>query len=418
MCNIGNGLLLNNTAPNPVPRQDNEFDCALFLCLYAYAFLYLLDHDFNFTPQSEQKDKNNNEEYWLKDIKARIENAKPFAFRPSDAVCLRREMRDLIYNLHKLFVPINTKIQLLSAPSLTFCNQCLPNDPQIFSTDKYRIGRVSLATMAYLMGIKAKLNVNEFLGLSTAKSRNVHAGKFFYFAEKTQLGDWTQNKIWKDVGIDNFNRLIQAATSPLPMGEGKYLADPGAVLTVKPFAQPPHRDMQGFDRKDDWQQSYFPFILHLPLCEEGMFLNVWHMPHDESVAPYQLHIPFGTFVLLRVDVVHGGVLGSPGNVRLHVAFRTKKSAIETDLKDTDRGADDKKSCIALGIEGNLQSKDRALDKVLQAFDPMERVENHQGKVVGIIPADLKYASKLKKNFPDVAELLGVFDVKTGTIVKN
>ena len=47
-----------------------------------------------------------------------------------------------------------------------------------------------------------------------------HTRKFFYFAEKTQVGDWRQNKIWKNVGISNFRK-------------GRHLADLGAVLTVK-----------------------------------------------------------------------------------------------------------------------------------------------------------------------------------------
>ena len=64
-------------------------------------------------------------------------------------------MKDLIYNLHKLFVPILTKLQLLLVPSLRFCNESLQkNLPIKFSFDKYRIDRVALVTMAYLMGVQ------------------------------------------------------------------------------------------------------------------------------------------------------------------------------------------------------------------------------------------------------------------------
>ena len=65
------------------------------------------------------------------------------------------------------------------------------------------------------------------------------------------------------------------------------------------------------------------FIMHLPLCSEGMWLRIWErdgVPRLTSTG-YYIHIPFGSVLFLRSDIVHSGIFGSPGNVRLHCAFQ-------------------------------------------------------------------------------------------------
>ena len=64
-----------------------------------------------------------------------------------------------------------------------------------------------------------------------------------------------------------------------------------------------------------------PWILHCPLCKEGMWILIWTGPHHEGEKPLLVHIPFGRMMLLKSDVVHSGCYGQSGNLRLHAVFR-------------------------------------------------------------------------------------------------
>ena len=153
------------------------------------------------------------------------------------------------------------------------------------------------------------------------------------------------------------------------------------------------------------------YILHLPLCEEGLYLNIWENPDDDSVPPLRIYVPFGAFLVLRMDVVHGGVFGSSGNVHLHIAFRPKKTAIEAHLKDKNLNDKQKQSCIELGIVGHIQSKDRNLDKVHEAYEVHGVYNNanedkNHGDEVDMIPKRSEYVDYLKEHFPKAADHLG------------
>ena len=330
-----------------------------------------------------------------------IGDCPDFEFGTQDASCLRQELRELLIRLAGIYLP------KAPHPPLLFCNDELDQRFKSLpaaTTNPYQVGRVPLDTMAFLIKMKTRLREKDFVGLATAKSGNTHAGKFFYFADRTGLGNrWQENKIWKTVGTEELTSLIQAVTEKLPLES--YQADPACMLTIMAYPQPPHRDMKGCVAGEEWRQPYYSYILHLPLCEEGMFLNIWEDPDDKSVPPLRIHVPFGTFLLLRMDVVHGGVFGSSGNVRLHIAFRPTKTAIEAHLKDKGLSDKQKQSCMELGIDGHIQSKDRALDKVLTAYDTDEDVNKH-GEKVDMIPKCDGYVAGLKEEFKFVARCLG------------
>lgn len=366
----------------------------------------MLREKFNYTPGSN---KSTDREFWFHDIDNIIKYCPAFAFCSFEAAGLRYEMRELIYNLSRIYLFYEAKLN--PKPMLQLCGEAMDKR---FKSPRYQVGRVSLPAMAYLLRLKAKLKVNYFDGLTSAKSGNAHAGKFFYLAAKTPLGNcWEENKTIAAIGIDDFRSLIKAATSSLPLKSDGYQADPAFLLTMLEYPQPPHRDMQGYDNGEDWLHHFCPFILHLPLCEEGMYLNVWEEPNNKNVAPLRIHIPFGTYLLLRVDVVHGGVFGSPGNVRLHIAFRPLKTAIENFVKTEEENLtdDDKKSCLQLGMDRCVIDKDRALETVPQAYDTKERVDNHGG-LVNIIEPEQGYAVALIQDFPNVAPHLGALKVKS------
>lgn len=88
----------------------------------------------------------------------------------------------------------------------------------------------------------------------------------------------------------------------------------GLVCTIWPYVQVPHQD---FDRRG----AARGVILHLPLCEEGAYIYVWKSKRNQTPKEYQLlYIPFGSMLVLDGDVWHGGIVGSPGNVRFHAAI--------------------------------------------------------------------------------------------------
>ena len=71
-----------------------------------------------------------------------------------------------------------------------------------------------------------------------------------------------------------------------------------------------------------------PFVLHMPLCDKGMLLNVVAIK-DAKLYPICLKIPFGNLAVTRGDLLHGGCFGSTGNIRFHciitkVPLYTKK----------------------------------------------------------------------------------------------
>jgi hypothetical protein len=77
---------------------------------------------------------------------------------------------------------------------------------------------------------------------------------------------------------------------------------------------------------DAVETDFFPWILKCLLMNEGMELNYWP-EYRKNKPPIRVCIPFGSFLVLRVDAVHGGIFGTNGNTRLHVTFIPLKSAI-------------------------------------------------------------------------------------------
>ena len=96
-------------------------------------------------------------------------------------------------------------------------------------------------------------------------------------------------------------------------GHTGYIGCPGLVLTQKCVVQQAHIDFQNIDHiPSDFGK---PWIMHLPLCEEGMYLNIWSSVEKKILhIPQFVHIPFGAFMLLQADVIHGGVFGEPSNI--------------------------------------------------------------------------------------------------------
>ena len=92
-------------------------------------------------------------------------------------------------------------------------------------------------------------------------------------------------------------------------GELDYKVKIGLVATVADYVQMPHLDCAMHANKHSW-------IFHVPICKHGMYLYIWDVDAP-GLKKTLVHIPFGSFLVLRDDVWHGGIIGGEGNVRVH-----------------------------------------------------------------------------------------------------
>lgn len=104
-------------------------------------------------------------------------------------------------------------------------------------------------------------------------------------------------------------------------------------MTMEAYAQIPHLDV--VEDNVHWRNK--TWFLHIPLQKEGMVLSIFDDIHREH--KYIL-IPFGTCLLLRSDVIHSGVYGGTGNLRLHlVLWKLVPDAEETNRLERKPGLD-------------------------------------------------------------------------------
>jgi hypothetical protein len=110
------------------------------------------------------------------------------------------------------------------------------------------------------------------------------------------------------------------------------------TITKEHGYQPPHWDFIGWSKI---KAEDMPWVVHIPLCSEGMMLHVWPTERDEGThnkttervkmgKPLLVHVGFGDALVLRADVCHGGCFGSTGNMRFHMVLRKENCALASD----------------------------------------------------------------------------------------
>lgn len=96
------------------------------------------------------------------------------------------------------------------------------------------------------------------------------------------------------------------------------------ILTIRQYPQMPHLDL---NETLPWQNK--TWFLHMPLQSEGMTLIVYDEDYEEHKT---IFVPFGTCILLRSDVIHAGVFGGGGNLRLHlILWKVTPAGTESDI---------------------------------------------------------------------------------------
>jgi hypothetical protein len=183
-----------------------------------------------------------------------------------------------------------------------------------------------------------------------------------------------------------FNPKIGATLYP------GMLSNQGIKTDVDQDFQMPHWDFIGWRHI---KAEDMPWVVHVPLCKEGMMLHVWPTKRDEAThtedeEKFKLGIPklvfvaFGDYLLLRADVCHGGCFGTKGNMRLHMVLRREGcplGVLHLDMLE-DSGVD----------KSDFQQKKRGLASLLgKRHVYFQEKQQSKGKTV------TAYVSALTKN---------------------
>lgn len=108
-----------------------------------------------------------------------------------------------------------------------------------------------------------------------------------------------------------------------------YVCYPGFVLTRKAYHQELH-----IDEDTSMDKNGQPIlVVHVPLCLEGMNLRVHYLEDgiqrtSDSTGKKKfvekiIHVPFGTGLVLPINLYHAGCYGDEGNLRFHMHIRGK-----------------------------------------------------------------------------------------------
>jgi hypothetical protein len=91
------------------------------------------------------------------------------------------------------------------------------------------------------------------------------------------------------------------------------------------------KEFDALTKNELWDLRY---VMDMPLSQEGAWLRVVKSrPEEKTFYMHLVHCPFGSFILRSGSLLHGGHLGSPGNMRFHalIAPITKKQVYDVQL---------------------------------------------------------------------------------------
>jgi hypothetical protein len=202
-----------------------------------------------------------------------------------------------------------------------------------------------------LQGLKSKDAVKTFKNETATLASHKNTTYMFLHWQENK-GERLKNKDYKlhkfvaarpglETAIESLGNTVsrQILLNPA-IGEGKFpgmLSNKAIGTTADQDFQEPHWDflMWRFIKAE-----FMPWIVHVPLCREGMMLHVWPTERDQAThtlkveklrlgTPKLVYVAFGDYLLLRADVCHGGCFGSVGNFRFHMVLRHKDCNLES-----------------------------------------------------------------------------------------
>ena len=106
--------------------------------------------------------------------------------------------------------------------------------------------------------------------------------------------------------------ILKAVKDRMPaysISRYQYVDMVGYIFTYEHYIHSPHLDINF--------SNLYSFIIHVPLCIEGGWIYVWERGDGFSVNREMVHIPFGSILVLRSNIWHGGLSEGNGNLQFH-----------------------------------------------------------------------------------------------------
>ncbi len=188
---------------------------------------------------------------------------------------------------------------------------------------------------------------NIFSGIGGFDDQTRNYAKYHIFGEVGNATWMDEDPFDEDFG-EKVKELIcqcHAAIEKLIGFRPTFNHQVGVLVTLKARPQRAHCDFKELDKISN--EKLLPWIVVIPLTEEGTTINIWPGPcvyveeHDTFKNnmkhiprhPVRLVIPFGSMLMIRSDIVHGGSFGSRGNTRMHLAINMRASIEATQNLD-------------------------------------------------------------------------------------
>ena len=154
-------------------------------------------------------------------------------------------------------------------------------------------------------------------------SQQGHRYSGMYHLAKDELETRWQTNVGNMIGLDcdlhtnphvyTLSYFITSVKEELGLTEINYVGYKvkiGLVAMVADYVQMPHQDCDCLNNEHSW-------IFHVPINENGSYIYIWDVTDPLGLKKALVHIPLGSFLVLRKDVWHSGIVGGEGNVRVH-----------------------------------------------------------------------------------------------------
>ena len=178
---------------------------------------------------------------------------------------------------------------------------------------------------------KSLVTVKKNIGAHISNNRGAFHGGYTISGRggsqnwKTENPDMLGGKDSSNSILFTIEYILKVVKNRIPFHadcRSQYLDLVGFIVTYEDYVQTPHLDINS--------HKLFSFIIHVPLCITGAWIYLWERDGSVNVKREMIHIPFGSMLVLRSDVWHGGIVGGKGNLRFHAAIMVKDDMLDHD----------------------------------------------------------------------------------------
>ena len=197
--------------------------------------------------------------------------------------------------------------------------------PSFINSEQVYVATFSILFATQVLNLRRLPQSNTFstvkknIGADITNNRGRSRGGYT-ISGRDALGSWKNEKQKMFGGKESSNSIIhtieyilQAVKDKMPgYSITMYQEMVGYIVTYEDYIQTPHLDISS--------SSVYSYIIHVPLCINGAWIYVWERGDGITINREMIHIPFGSMLVLRSDVWHGGIVGGKGNLRFHAAI--------------------------------------------------------------------------------------------------